>query len=67
MLGHGGTQNELARLAEAPAGEKVTGAVACEYHTAVWTDEGGLFTFQWGLETITETMGDWAMAMHWGA
>jgi E3 ubiquitin-protein ligase HERC2 len=45
-LGHGGTQNELVpRLVDALVGKKVVGAAAGQYHTAVWTDEGELFTF----------------------
>jgi len=50
LLGHGGTQNELVpRLVGALAGKKVVGAAAGDRHTAVWTDEGELFTFGHGL------------------
>jgi len=46
QLGHGGQQKELLpRLVEALAGKKVTGALAGQKHTAVWTDAGELFTF----------------------
>jgi alpha-tubulin suppressor-like RCC1 family protein len=46
QLGHGGTQTEpVPRLVEALAGKKVSGAAIGEYHTAVWTDVGELFTF----------------------
>ena len=53
QLGHGGTQDELVpRLVTALAGKKVVGASAGGNHTAVWTEEGQLFTF--------ESMGIWA-------
>jgi len=49
QLGHGGTQNEaVPRLVEALAGKKVAGAAAGTMHTAVWTEEGELFTFGYG-------------------
>ena len=35
-------------MVEALAGEKVIGAAAGSTHTAVWTEEGELFTFGWG-------------------
>ena len=45
-LGHGGTQNEpVPRLVESLAGNKVIGAAAGVDHTAVWSEEGELFTF----------------------
>jgi len=45
-LGHGGTPNELVpRLVEALSGKKVIGVSAGDCHTAVWTEEGELFTF----------------------
>ena len=48
-LGHGGDQNELVpRLVETLVGKNVIGASAGDYHTAVWTDEGELFTFGHG-------------------
>ena len=46
---HGGTRDELApRLVERLAGKKVVGAAAGTCHTAVWTEEGELFTFGHG-------------------
>jgi len=46
QLGHGGTLREyVPRLVQALAGKKVTGAVTGSHHTAVWTEEGELFTF----------------------
>jgi hypothetical protein len=46
QLGHGGTQEELvSRMVEALAGKQVVGASAGVNHTAVWTEEGELFTF----------------------
>jgi len=49
VLGHGGeggNQHEsVPRLVEALAGKQVAGAAAGEWHTAVWTDAGELFTF----------------------
>jgi len=49
-LGHGGHQNELVpRLVGALTGKKVVGAAAGDSHAAVWTEEGELFTFGWGL------------------
>jgi len=49
VLGHGGLQNELVpRLVEALAGKKVIGTLAGDCHTAVWTEEGELFTFGYG-------------------
>ena len=46
MLGHGGQTNELVpRLVEALVGKKVVGASAAPACTAVWTEEGELFTF----------------------
>jgi len=48
-LGHGAEDHELVpRLVEALAGKKVIGAAAGANHTAVWTDEGELFTFGTG-------------------
>ena len=45
-LGHGGHHEELVpRLVEALVGKKVVGASAGQIHTAVWTEEGELFTF----------------------
>ena len=45
-LGHGGSQWELVpRLVEALAGKKVVSASLHGNHTAVWTDEGEIFTF----------------------
>jgi len=60
QLGHGGTENErVPRLVEALVGNKVVGVVAggtstFHYppggtaHTAVWTEEGEIFTFGQG-------------------
>ena len=46
QLGHGEEGRELVpRMIEALAGKKVIGAAAGSYHTAVWTEEGELFTF----------------------
>jgi len=46
QLGHGLTQIEsVPRLVEAFAAKNVVGATASDYHTAVWTDAGELFTF----------------------
>jgi len=46
QLGHGGYQNELVpRLIRALSGKKVVSAEAGSDHTAVWTEEGELFTF----------------------
>ena len=46
QLGHGGLENELVpRLVQALAGRKVVGAAAGAEHTAVWTDDGEVFTF----------------------
>ena len=48
-LGNGGTQNELVpRLVEALGGKKVVGASASDYHTAVRTEDGEVFTFGHG-------------------
>ena len=45
-LGHGGQQDELGpRLVQGLTGKKVVGASAGAEHTAVWTDEGEVFTF----------------------
>jgi len=46
-LGHGEwEQNELVpRQVEALAGKKVVGAASGQMHTAVWTEEGDVFTF----------------------
>jgi len=45
-LGHGEAQTEnVPKLVEALAGEKVVGAAAGHLHTVVWTDAGELFTF----------------------
>jgi alpha-tubulin suppressor-like RCC1 family protein len=49
QLGHGGEQREfLPRLVEALVGKKVIGAAAGETQTAVWTEEGEVFTFGFG-------------------
>jgi len=49
QLGHGGYQNELVpRLIRALSGKKVVSAEAGSDHTAVWTEEGELFTFGGG-------------------
>jgi alpha-tubulin suppressor-like RCC1 family protein len=46
QLGHGGQEDEFVpRLIEALAGKKVIGAASGYDHTAVWTEEGELFTF----------------------
>jgi len=46
QLGHGGHQLEaVPRLVEALAGKNVSGASAGGDYTAVWTDEGELYTF----------------------
>jgi len=48
-IGHGGEGSELVpRLIEALSGKKVVGAAAGDAHTAVWTEEGALFTFGYG-------------------
>ena len=48
-LGHGGSENEdVPRLVEGLVGKKVIGAAAGLRHTAVWTEEGELFTFGCG-------------------
>jgi len=48
-LGHGGQQNEsVPRPVQVLAGKKVAGAATAYAHTAVWTDEGELYTFGWG-------------------
>jgi len=53
VLGHGGDQNEhVPRLVEALVGKKVIGVAAGEDHTAVWTEEGELFTFGDGFYVI---------------
>jgi len=58
QLGHGGHQNEyVPRLVESLAGKKVIGVSAGYAHTAVWTDEGELFTF--GSGRIVD-VGHWA-------
>jgi len=45
QLGHGGRQNEdVPRLVEALAGNRVNGVAAATYHTAVWTEAGELFS-----------------------
>jgi RCC1 and BTB domain-containing protein len=50
QLGHGGEQTELVpRLVEALVGKKVIGASAGQYHTAVCTEAGELFTFGYGV------------------
>jgi len=44
--GHGGDEDELVpKLVEAFAGKKVVGASAGEFHTAMWTEDGEVFTF----------------------
>ena len=51
ILGHGGEEGELVpRLVEALVRKKVIGAAASTNHTAVWTDEGELFTFGRGTD-----------------
>ena len=48
-LGHGGEGTELVpRMIQALAGKMVIGVAAGGDHTAVWTDEGQLFTFGYG-------------------
>ena len=48
-LGHGGIENEpVPRLVEALVGKTVVGASAVGGYTAVWTEEGELFTFGHG-------------------
>jgi len=48
-LGYGGTQEErVPRLVDALGGKKVVGAAAGDDYTAVWTEEGELFTFGYG-------------------
>ena len=45
-LGHGGTDTEqVPRLVEALAGEKVVGGAGGEAHSVVFTEGGKLFTF----------------------
>jgi len=45
-LGHGMAERELMpRLVEGLAGKTVIGAAAGHHHTAVWTDEGEIFSF----------------------
>jgi len=49
QLGHGGEQQgRVPRLVEALVGKKVIGASAGYFHTAVWTEEGELFTLGYG-------------------
>jgi alpha-tubulin suppressor-like RCC1 family protein len=51
QLGHGGVENKLMpRLVEGLIGEQVVGASVGEDYTAVWTDEGQLFTFGSGFD-----------------
>jgi len=59
--GHGGGEHvqELSpRLVEALLEKNVVGAAAGNYHTAVWTEAGELFTF--GMEAV----GIWATEGH---
>jgi alpha-tubulin suppressor-like RCC1 family protein len=51
ILGHGvyGQDESVPRLVDALVGKKVIGAAAGWQHTAVWTDEGELFTFGEGM------------------
>jgi alpha-tubulin suppressor-like RCC1 family protein len=48
-LGHGGEGTELVpRMIEVLTEKKAIGAAAGSTHTAVWTDDGELFTFGYG-------------------
>ena len=58
-LGHGeGQYAPVPRLVEALSGKKVVGAAAGDEHTALWTNEGELFTCGHG------HLGGWGTARH---